>query len=865
MRTPMSDLVVPLDGRRSLSRLRFGGKAATLQALVAAGFDVPGAFALAREAVPRALREAVTDEPADLERAQATVLAAPLSEALLDAVARAYEALGGGAVAVRSSTTTEDLSTLSGAGIQDSFLNVTGLPALSDAIRATWASFFTERAVGYLRQMGVSLSSVGLGIVVQRMVRADVAGVLFTRDPVTGGRETIVNAAWGLGPSVASGLVSPDTFVVDPVARRVVRATVGDKRSRVVAAREGVEVQVVSPEQSGRACLEEAAVLRLATLGERVAAVLGGPQDVEWAVEADRFWLLQARPITALPAAHAPSDVAEVAHPRAVWSNVNVGEALPGVASPLTWSILAAFSDLGFRRAFASLGCKAPKGVTLVGNFRGRIYLNLSAFMTIASQVPGLEPRTLVDLGGGGGANELEATITRARPWGFLARLPLTAARFVAANAAVGTRVARFDAWFVARRRAFAARDLGGLSWDGLVGVVDELDSMLRRTGALMLTCASNFLSAFLALGTMLARMCPDEASRLQLELLAGSEDVESAAPGRELARIAALARDEPAALRILTAAEPGPVHVEDLPATSAVRRALEGFLATYGYRAVREAELMTPRWREDPTLLFATLRLHLAVPRERVVASDPALTHRRAIETVRARAGRLGAGAVEVAARRAARFAALRERLRARVTEVLGMYRALALELGRRLGDHEAAFMLTIGEIRELCAGRLDPRSLEPRVRARRAQWERDRRLPDPPRTFVGEPPIVSPDRGPGDSGGELEGLPASPGVVTGPARVLTDPSEASTLREGEVLVVQCADVGWAPLFLVAAAVVAELGGTLSHASIVAREYGVPAVVNVANATRIIRTGDRVTVSGDRGRVIVVREPASP
>lgn len=858
----MSELVVPLDGRRSLSRLRFGGKAATLQALVAAGFDVPAGFAIAREAVPRALYEAVTDEPADLERAQATVLAAPLPEALLDAVARAYAELGGGAVAVRSSTTSEDLATLSGAGIQDSFLNVTGLAAVAGAIRASWASFFAERAVGYLRQMGVSLSSVGLGVVVQRMVHADVAGVLFTRDPVSGGRQTIVNAAWGLGPSVASGLVSPDTFVVDPAARRVVRATVGDKRSRLVAAGEGVEVRAVSLEQSRRACLDEAAVLSLASLGERVAAVLGGPQDVEWAVEGERTWLLQARPITALPAAHAAPDVPR---PRAVWSNVNVGEALPGVASPLTWSILAAFSDLGFRRAFASLGCKVPRGVTLVGNFRGRIYLNLSAFMTIASQVPGLEPRTLVDLGGGGGANELEATITRARPWGFLARLPLTVPRFVAANAAVGARVTRFDAWFVARRKAFAARDLAGASWNELVGVVDELDGMLRRTGALMLTCASNFLSGFLALGTLLGRLCPDQASRLQLELLAGSEDVESAAPGRELARIAALARQDPVALRLLSGSEAGAVHLEDLPPASPVRRALEEFLATYGYRAVREAELMTPRWREDPTLLFATLRLHLAAPRDRAAASDPARAHLRAIETVQARAGRLGAAAVQVAARRAARFAALRERLRARVTEVLGMYRALALEVGRRLGDPEAAFMLTIGEIRDLCAGRLEARSLEPRVRARRAQWERDRRLPDPPRTFVGEPPIVSPDRGPGAPDGELEGLPASPGVITGPARVLTDPAEAATLREGEILVVPCADVGWAPLFLVAGGVVAELGGTLSHASIVAREYGVPAVVNVANATRLIHTGDRVTVSGDRGRVSVVKGTASP
>jgi len=198
-----------------------------------------------------------------------------------------------------------------------------------------------------------------------------------------------------------------------------------------------------------------------------------------------------------------------------------------------------------------------------------------------------------------------------------------------------------------------------------------------------------------------------------------------------------------------------------------------------------------------------------------------------------------------------------LREHLRASVTEVLGMYRALALEVGGRLGDREAAFMLTIDEVRELCAGRLDAASVQPRIRARRAQYDRDRSLPDPPRTFVGEPPVVEVAEL-GD--GELQGLAASPGEARGRARVLSDPSEAGSLRDGEVLVIACADVGWAPLFLVAAGVVAELGGTLSHAAIVAREYGVPAVVNVANATRLIRTGDSVVVSGDRGRVTVER-----
>ncbi|MBI2897342.1 MAG: hypothetical protein HYY06_27540 [Deltaproteobacteria bacterium] len=819
----------------TIDAVEFGSKASTLGLLVGAGLDVPPGFAV-RKREP----SAAAGTTRELEAARRAMLEDALPGELVRRIQEECEALGPGAVAVRSSSTREDLASLSGAGLQDSFLNVEGLPAVLDAVRSCWASLLTERAVHYLSQMGVSWQDAGIGVVVQRMVRAEVSGIAFTRDPLSGARQTVINASWGLGSSVASGAISPDSFAVDP-SGSILRRSIGEKRSMVVAVPGGL-AEVATDDRGLDPCLDDEQVRAIAALAARIEGLLGAPQDVEWAIADGRIWVLQARPITALPGNGRRGG------PRTVWSNVNVGEALPGVASPLTWSILSAFSDLGFRRAFGALGCQVPHGATLVGNFRGRIYLNLTEFMAIASQVPGLDPRTLLALGGGGGLAQLEADVPRLGSGGFLLRLPVTAGRLVASNLGLSARVSRFARDFAGARRRFAARDLGALSGPELAKVLDELGALLDRTGSLMLTCASNFLSSFLVLRHLLERLLPLEARRLELDLLSGSLEVESAAPGRELARIADLARRDPAARDLILGAGADRLGLADLPASSPVRAQLERFLDTFGYRAVREAELMTPRWREDPRVIFAALAAHLRARGEGRAAVDQ---RARALALIEAGLGRVSGAMVRAAAGRAARFAAERERMRARVTEVLGMVRAVALEVGSRLGGPDDGFMLSLDEMRGFCAG--EALDLEPRIAARRAQWERDRSLPDPPGTFVGAPPPAEIVANLGDA---LEGLPASPGTATGPARVLVDPADAASLREGEVLVVRSADVGWAPLSLVASAVVCELGGTLSHAAIVAREYGVPAVVNVAGAARRIRTGDRVTVSGDAGKV---------
>jgi pyruvate,water dikinase len=340
---------------------------------------------------------------------------------------------------------------------------------------------------------------------------------------------------------------------------------------------------------------------------------------------------------------------------------------------------------------------------------------------------------------------------------------------------------------------------------------------------------------------------------------------------------VAALARREPEAAAAIE--RESTTGLDALP-EGPTRRALQSFLELYGDRAVREAELSTPRWKEDARPVLRMLRAALRTD-ARQVEGTLARAKAHADDEMAKLIPKLNVvqqTIIRHLVARAQRSARLRERMRAWVTRVLGMLREAALDADRRLlrrdpeldadwrrladvGSPLAAvrsvFFLTVDEVvGALRASRAD---LVPLVRSRRAELARDQARPDPPATFVGAPaPVVLPPWG----GDVLRGLPASAGVVVGRARVLFREDEMDALLPGEILVVRTTDVGWTPLFLVAAGVVTELGGPLSHAAVVAREFGVPSVVNLVGATRAIRTGDVLRVDGDRGVVERVRLP---
>jgi pyruvate,water dikinase len=753
------------------------------------------------------------------------------------------------------------------AGLAESLLGVRGPAELAAAVRQVWASIASGRALAYLAARGVR--DVGMALVVQRMVEARAAGVMFTRSPDARARgasdERIVNAGLGLGAPVVNGATTPDVLRIDARGRMIEAIVAHKARATVVGDRGVTEQDVPTPDAPA---LDRDRVTDLAEIAARLEKLEAVAWDVEFACDADRTWVVQARPATG-------HGYPEGGDATTVWSNVNVGEALPGVATPFTWSVAGAFSEEGFRRAFAALGCRVGKHARLVGNVHGRIYLNLTQFMRIAAQVPFLDPRTLVELGGGWGGDELAVQVEDVSRGGFYARLPLTASRLLREQISLDEDVRVFEAFAEKQWRAQSALDLAILPDDGVARRLRDIQALLERTGTMMLTCASGALATHLALKAVLDRVAPLDGERLAQSLTSGIHDLESARPGIGLMHVVALARREPEASAALEReSTTGLDAIPDGP----TRRALIAFLELYGDRAVREAELSTPRWKEDPRPVLRLLRAALRTDEQRVERTLAKAKAHADSDMARLvpKLNLVQQTLIRHLVARSQRSARLRERMRAWVTRVLGMLRAASLDADRRLlrrdpelqadwkrlgapGSPLAAvpsvFFLTIDETFEaLRAPRADVAAL---VRARRAELARDQARPDPPATFVGTPPpVVLPPSG----RDVMRGLPASAGVVEGRARVLFREEEMDTLQPGEVLVVHTTDVGWTPLFLVAAGVVTELGGPLSHAAVVAREFGVPTVVNVVGATRALRTGDLLRVDGDRGTVERVR-----
>jgi pyruvate,water dikinase len=857
----------------------YGGKARNLAALARAGFPVPAAYAmpgwvgdsffssiLEIEDRPRALLRTPHVPDVRLQSIAERVREATLPQDVVRSVSDALLAMteeGATGFAVRSSAMHEDQEGASAAGMHSTVLNLMREDEVLDAIKVCWSSLFRPRVLSYLRALGEDIP-VSVGVVIQAMVPSEVSGVLFTANPLTGDSgEVVINAAYGLGSSVVDGRVTPDTYRVDKATGQLRDQIIGDKAHQTVLERSGgVREVAVAPAQRERPALSEQQLLHLSDLAMRVESHFGDARDVEWGIAEQQVYVLQARPVVVPSTRNRRSSRRDRPWDRRkiVWSNANVGEALPGVATPFTWSVLSQFSDLGFRRAFGAMGCTVPRDAELVGDFRGRIYINLTELSSIMSQVPWIHPSTLVRLGGGQYASELDEIVAERSSTGFFLRLPQTVSRYARENFRLQARIDDFETYFSDERLRIHGIDPRLLEPSGLDRMLGDVEHLLDETGSILLTAYANLLTSVLALIGLLRAFAQDHGSGFYRELLSGLQNVDSARPGFVLWRIARTAREEPEVAEHIRVAELSELTVAGLPA-GRTRDALRRFLEDYGYRGIREAEIAAPRWSEDPTLMFAALRSHLGSTTD-IDGRDRELQRARqdAEDKLRKSVPFPLRPSVTKLLEVVQRFTRMREHLRGHVVEVLGMFRRVALEASRRIEAREpeagpdAAFFLTLTEVRRVLYDENERVAI--RVQRRRLEYARNQALPEPPTTFVGFPPD---DAGIASTSKRLRGLAASRGVAEGRVRILRDSSQAADFEPGEVLVVAAADTGWAPLFLAASGVVTELGGPLSHAAIILREYGVPAVVNVMNATGSLRDGDLVRLDGDAGTVEIL------
>ena len=878
-----------------------GGKALNLGRMIRAGLPVPSGFCVTTGVYRRVVGDrlardllALTHGPATERGRQAEelrrhVLEAPVPEDLADSIAAHYRALGDDVpVAVRSSATAEDLPGASFAGQQDTYLNVVGAAAVLDAVRRCWASLWTDRAVSYRDSQDIDHAEVALAVVVQQMVDAEVAGVMFTANPVTGHRgQLVIDASPGLGESVVSGAVNPDRFVLDAFTGAVVSSTVGDKRSAVRPV-VGGGTRTEATEVAADLCLDATHLASLTRLAAAVSALYDSPQDTEWAIDAAGVaWLTQARAITTLypvpGAAGADADGSgETAGGDRVFLCVSLAQ---GLTRPITPMGLAAFRQIGtFVTTLAGhppadAHC-GPHGLLTAGQ---RVFVDITPLLRhprvrrLTVQVARvMESRTQAVLGyleedarfapvqedsgpdgRRGGAGRLVATLL------LRTRLPLRLLHGLLAPASALRRVDRIEQSIHARWRIPASAT-----------PTQRLDAVEERLGSTFLAMPGVFPYAAAGLLSIAVarRLAPTDLDpTVFAEVRRGLPHNVTTEMDLDLWRLAGQIGADPPAAAALTSrspAEAAQAYAEgSLPA--AIQRGLADFLATYGHRAVAEIDLGMPRWRDDPAHLLGVLAnyLQLADPQlapERQFAEGASIAAgavERIVAATRA-AGPLGpvrAAVVRLALHRARTLIGLRERPKSLWVWALAAARA---EL-QRVGDaavttgaiaaRDDIFFLDLLQARQALAG-TDQHDV---VRERRAAYAVELRRRHIPRVLLSdgtEPETLirtdTPD-------GALVGSPASTGVVRGRARVVLDPAGAY-LEPGEILVAPSTDPGWTPLFLTAAGLVMEMGGSMSHGAVVAREYGLPAVVGVPDATSRISTGQWVTVDGAAGTVVL-------
>ncbi|MEV5413116.1 rifamycin-inactivating phosphotransferase [Thermopolyspora sp. NPDC052614] len=764
------------------------------------------------------------------------------------AITRALARLGEqSAYAVRSSATAEDLPTASFAGQQDTYLNVVGPAAVLEHVSRCWASLFTERAVTYRLRNGIDARAVHMAVVVQRMVFPDAAGILFTADPVTGNRKVAtVDACFGLGEALVTGRVNPDVFKVRDGA--VIARTIAAKQWAVHALPTGgTREAAIDSQRQEQPALTDAQVLRLVRLGRRIEAHFGSPQDIEWCLADDDFQIVQSRPITTLFPIPAARD-----RENHVYLSVGHQQMMTDAMKPLGLSMwrltaMAPMHEAGgrlFVDATPRLTSPASRAAFLDMVGRGDP-LTRDALETVLDRhfVP-----TLPDTGPGGPPAGGSPVPIETDP------------------AIVTELIERSQASIAALRRDIRAKT-GPALFDFLLEAFQEHRRVLADPLSMQAIMAG--MEATWWLNDRLREWLGEKNAADTLTLSAPGNVTSEM--GLALLDVADVIRPYPEVVAFLqNVRDDG--FLDELPKLTGgteARHAIETYLDRYGMRCVGEIDITRPRWRERPATLVPVIL-------DNVRNFEPGAAKRR-FEQGRQRARRK---AQEVLERlralpdgehkadetrrmidRVRTFIGYREYPKYDIISRYFIYKQALLEEAERLvragvlPEKEDVFYLTFQEFHDAVrSNRVDDKL----IRQRKDEFRSYQSL-TPPRVLTSDGEALSGAYRRDDAPpGALIGLPVSAGTVEGRARVILDMAQAD-LEPGDILVTSHTDPSWTPLFVAIAGLVTEVGGSMTHGAVIAREYGLPAVVGVADATRLIPDGQRLRVHGSDGYVEIL------
>ena len=825
--------------------LHVGGKGLNLGKLTRAGFRVPQGFCVTTDAYRFSVQGL-------LEQDASCIKDLVLSTELATAVYTAREQLQTATVAVRSSATAEDLAEASFAGQQDTFLNVTS-DGLLDALKACWASLWSERAITYRQTQGIADEGLAMAVVVQEMCDADVSGVLFTVSPFDLD-VSIVESNWGLGESVVSGAITPDSFHVSRETGEIVERNIAVKREMVTA----TGVSEVASAQQDVPSLTDTQLKALTQLGMQVEVHYGQPMDIEWALADERFVLLQARHVTVQDTASKVSketvdelrqEEIQILEARAephgtVWCHHNLAEVLP-TPLPMTWGVMKTFMSGagGLGKAYRGLGFY-PSGQLddegILDLICGRVYVNLNREAELhfegfpfAHDFDALKRNPQQAM-----YAQAQTDITRSNA-SFWLKLPLHIVRMSKAEMRLRQCRSDFDRLLteevfptfqgeVEAERGILYSDLSDAE------LVAKFQTWRAKTFD---DFAPKALTATLLAGFSLQRLeaalqkCLDEtvAKTLASRLISGLSGNLTVEANEKLSRIAT-----------------GELTLTD-------------FLKDYGHRAVNEFELAQPRWREDATYLE---QIVASFRQEGTQMPESGQHFSQRVEQRESAQEELAAILKEKASLRkqieseldfTRRYMPFRETAKFYLMLGYEQIRRALLELNRRYQLDGGIFYLMPDELKQL----IDGETFDEVIATRKTRRELILQIEVPDVIFsdaledIGAPMAT-------ETAEAYTGIGVSSGVATGKARVLLNPADVRPSDRDYILVCPSTDPAWTPLFLHAAGLVMERGGILSHGAVVAREYGVPAVANIPNATQHIADGQTLQVDGNQGTVSI-------
>jgi pyruvate,water dikinase len=904
----MSALICNASQASGFSEAELGGKARQMAWLSRNGFPVPEWLVVTTTAFEAFVKDHnlgawLDDTLSTLDASNAgqvsdsirqAIESRPLSESLLEALKQGLDALAlpeDTYFAVRSSVVGEDADNASFAGQMDSFLFQRTPEHIHHSVRAVWASAFSERALLYRKRHGMPLKGIRCATIVQRMIDGDVSGVMFTAHPVNGRRDqALVSACWGAGEGLVSGLCAADEFTLDTDGS-IAEHQIADKdvalRFDQTTGHGTCEVEIATADRQ-RACLTDEQCRQLRRVGNQIAALCGSPQDIEWTFADGGLWVLQTRPVTALPEPARPKGE------RTVWDNSNIQESYCGVTTPLTFSFARRAYATVYEQTMRILGL--PEATiqshrdmldNMLGLIRGRVYYNINNWYRGLRLLPGFGDnkeamermmglQDPVDFVSGGTTRGLEKLAQLPAMFRALARLLLSFSR-------MERKVTAFRAHFDQEYTAFPRQQLHTLEFAELMAWTERLNTNLLNKWTTPILNDFYVMMSNQRVHKWLEKAGVEEVEAVQNNLMSGEDGIESTEPTKYLLGLADTIRQNQELITVFKSTSNDrlmPVLQAQWPE---IFQRCQIYIERYGDRTMGELKLESETLRHDPAFLFQILRNFLArddLSLERLAGNEQALREQAEKTAYAAISSRFGARGLKRFRKSVGRLRAAvkhRENMRLARTRMFGLYRDLYTSLGERLHEagrlHESrdVFYVTVDELDGWMSGTFVG-GLAATASARKAVFETYEEEDLPHHFFTYGPvyhhntpiyPYLEEETNQ-PKGNTLKGIGCFPGIVEQPVRLIFSPKDELTL-DGQILCTVRTDPGWAPLFPTAGGLLIERGSTLSHSAVVARELGIPAVVNVPGITQRIADGERVRINGSTGQVVLLDRDDEP